>query len=169
MSAERRFAIKLITAFLALTLAAACAYGAASTAEKTAVYENQQGSRITLSANAIIIGRTAHALTDCSDATYFCVTSEVGFRVSFPRLCPPGTWFPEGGPMQWSSGFPHSAGSRYLNRDHSHFIYDWEPQHGLISFVYDANRDFAQLPANYAHNGPTVYYHSSGPRMFACQ
>jgi hypothetical protein len=152
----------------ALLLASSCAHAAATGRSAGTVYESAGGDRIVITRNSITLGGVSYPLADCSDASSVCASSDVGFHVSFPSACLSGTWFPAAGPMRWTSGFPHSEGGRYINRGRSIFLYDWDAKYGLVSFVYDPAKDFAALPPDYTHDGPTVYYRKSGPALFAC-
>jgi hypothetical protein len=153
---------------LSLALTAACAHGAGTPTGTVSVYENQRGERIVITPGTIAIGGAVHPLADCSDVAFFCATSDVGFRISFPRHCPDFAWIPEDGPMQLESIWPHGGGARYITRGGSPFIYDWQNNFGLVTLVYDPRSDFAVHGTRYPRGTPAIYEHKSGPRPFAC-
>jgi hypothetical protein len=155
--------------FLALALIAACAQASRPSAGTASVYENHRRQRIVLTPNAITIGGVAHPLTDCSDADFFCATSDIGFRISFPRRCPDFVWDAEGGPMQLLSMWPHGGAGRYATRGGSPFVYIWQNGYGLTALVYDPSTDFAAHPAEDRIGRPDLYEHKSGPRPFGCR
>jgi hypothetical protein len=169
MSARLRI-VKGAGLLLSIGLTAACVHDVGSPARAATVYETRQGQRIAITPNAIAVGTAVHALTDCSDAENFCAASdEIGFRISFPRRCPGFVWFPESsGSMQMLSLFPHGGGARYTNRGGAPFVYVWQNNYGLVMLVYDPRTDFAARPNADPAEGPTVYQHKSGPRLFTC-
>lgn len=154
---------------LLLALPAACAHAATTTDGVAAVYENQRGDQIVIAANSIAIGGVIHPLTDCSDAAFFCATSDVGFSISFPRHCPGFAWIPDDGPMQLESIWPHGGGARYVTRGGSPFIYDWQNSYGLVTLVYDPQSNFADRMTPYPRGTPAIYERKSGPPLFACR
>lgn len=153
---------------LLLAVPAACAHGARPAA-KAAVYENARGERIVVGPAAITIAGVAYRLTDCSDSQWVCASSDIGFRVSFPRRCPDIAWLAEAGPMKMLSMWPHGGGGRYASRDGAHFIYDWQNRYGIRSIIYDPRTDFAADPSDDRFDGGAVYEKKSGPPLFACR
>lgn len=169
MSLSSRTGIKLILSSTLLP-AGAGARSVHAGDELGTVYQSEQGNKVVvIGRHTITIDNVAHPLEDCSDALLLCASSPIGFDVAFPRKCPAASWFPGRGTLQWSSGFPHSSGGRYVNRAGSSFAYDWGRRNGLNSFVYDPATNFAALPPSYVYEGPTVYYRKSGPVRFACR
>jgi hypothetical protein len=152
-----------------LALCAGCASLASANDGRSTIFRSDTGKELVINTTSLTIDGVSHRLEDCSDAGNLCLSGPLGFHASFPRRCPAATWFPNEGPMKWSSGFPHSSGGRYVNRSPSGFLYDWDQKHGLVSLVYDPTRNFAALAESYIHEGPAVYYRKSGPRLLPCR
>jgi hypothetical protein len=153
---------------LLLALPVACAHGA-KPAAGTAVFKNERGEKIVIAPGTITVAGITHPLTDCSDAEWICASSDIGFRISFPRKCHAFAWLPEAGPMTMLSMWPHRGGGRYTSRGGPHFVYDWQNEYGIRSIVYDPRTDFAANPSDDRIGGPTSYEKKSGPRLFACR
>jgi hypothetical protein len=168
MSARPRVATKLLCVLTA-SLCAGCASLAAAKQGHSTIFQSDGGKQLVISGASLTLDGVAYPLHDCSDTAARCLSGPLGFHASFPRRCPESSWFPNEGSMKWSSGFPHSMGGRYLNRSGSGFLYDWDRKQGLVSLAYDPEKNFAALPANYVHEGPTVYYRKSGPPPLACR
>jgi hypothetical protein len=168
MSARPRVATKPLVVSTAL-LCAGCASLAAAKQGDSTIFQSDGGGQIVISRTSLALDGVSYPLQDCSDAAARCLSGPLGFHAAFPRRCPQSSWFPSEGAMKWSSGFPHSMGGRYLNRSGSGFLYDWDRKQGLVSLAYDPGKNFAALPPNYTHEGPTVYYRKSGPRLLACR
>jgi hypothetical protein len=168
MSVQSPVAIRALA--LALLLGASgCAYSREKGADRATVFRNSEGKALIIYGQRLEVSGATYPLNSCSDATNNCVSSPIGLLASFPRECPNGSWLPSTGPMRHSSGFPHSFGGRYANSDGSSFLYDWDPQYGIISIVFDPARKFISSQPSYIYNGPTVYYYKSGARLFPCK
>jgi hypothetical protein len=167
MPARSRAANRL-SLLLLLALQASCAHGA-KPAVGAAVFKNERGERIVIGLDAITIAGVTHPLTDCSDAEWICASSDIGFRVSFPRKCPGFAWLAQEGRMTMLSMWPHGGGGRYASRDSSHFVYQWQNRYGLTGLVYDPKTNFAAPGSDDPLGGPTSYEKKSGPRLFACR
>jgi hypothetical protein len=170
MSALSRAAIRFLYAS-SLVLSCACVPFVQAADSGSTTFKTPDGNKIIqIGHTSITIDGVAYPLSDCSDAANLCLSSPaVGFRASFPRKCSYLSWSPQGGAMKWSSGFPHSSGSRYINRSGSSFLYDWDQKQGLVSLVYDPTKNFAELRPSFISDGPTVYYRKSRRALLACR